>query len=303
LLKNVSESLAGRVAIVELGALKFNEFYRKPLSPFYKMFDTPLSSSTLDYLKSLQVEISHTGVMDVFLKGGYPEPALNGDDEFRQAWMENYFQAYAQRDIRILFPRLDISKYRRFIMMLSSLSGTIINRSELGRSLETSEVTVKEYMDIAHGSYLWRNVPSFEKSVTKSILKMPKGIFRDSGLLHFLQKIRNNDQLMVYPRVGLNFEVFIIEEIIKGLEATMLTGWEYFYYRTRNGAEVDMIIQGDFGVLPIEIKFGLHTDRNQLASLRKFIAENNLPLAIVINNSEEVAMLADGIIQIPVGLL
>jgi len=303
LLKNVSESLAGRVAIVELGALKFNEFYRKPLSPFYKMFDTPLSSSTLDYLKSLQVEISHTGVMDVFLKGGYPEPALNGDDEFRQAWMENYFQAYAQRDIRILFPRLDISKYRRFIMMLSSLSGTIINRSELGRSLETSEVTVKEYMDIAHGSYLWRNVPSFEKSVTKSILKMPKGIFRDSGLLHFLQKIRNNDQLMVYPRVGLNFEVFIIEEIIKGLEATMLIGWEYFYYRTRNGAEVDMIIQGDFGVLPIEIKFGLHTDRNQLASLRKFIAENNLPLAIVINNSEEVAMLADGIIQIPVGLL
>lgn len=303
LLKNVSESLAGRVAIVELGALKFNEFYQKPLSPFYKMFDTPLSSSTLDYLKSLRVEISHIGVMDVFLKGGYPEPALNGGDEFRQAWMENYFQAYAQRDIRILFPRLDITKYRRFIMMLSSLSGTIINRSELGRSLETSEVTVKEYMDIAHGSYLWRNVPSFEKSVTKSILKMPKGIFRDSGLLHFLQKIRNNDQLMMYPRVGLNFEVFIIEEIIKGLEATMLTGWEYFYYRTRNGAEVDMIIQGDFGVLPIEIKFGLQTDRSQLASLKRFVTENNLPLAIVINNSEEVAMLADGIIQIPVGLL
>ncbi len=108
---------------------------------------------------------------------------------------------------------------------------------------------------------------------------------------------------MVYPRVGLNFEVFIIEEIIKGLEATMLTGWEYFYYRTRNGAEVDMIIQGDFGVLPIEIKFGLQTDRSQLASLKRFVAENNLPMAIVINNSEEVAMLADGIIQIPVGLL
>ncbi len=188
LLKNVSESLAGRVAIVELGALKFNEFYQKPLSPFYKMFDTPLSSSTLDYLKSLRVEISHTGVMDVFLKGGYPEPALNGDDEFRQAWMENYFQAYAQRDIRILFPRLDITKYRRFIMMLSSLSGTIINRSELGRSLETSEVTVKEYMDIAHGSYLWRNVPSFEKSVTKSILKCPKESFGTPACFIFYKR-------------------------------------------------------------------------------------------------------------------
>lgn len=303
LLKNVSESLAGRVAIVELGTLKFNEFYQKPLSPFYKIFDSPLSSFTLDYLRNLKVEISHTEVIDFFLKGGYPEPVLNGDAKFYQVWMENYFNAYVQRDIRILFPRLDITKYRRFIMMLSSLSGTIINRSELGRSLDTSEVTVKEYMDIAHGSYLWRNVPSFEKSIIKSIIKMPKGIFRDSGLLHFLQKIRNNDQLMMYPRVGLNFEVFVMEEIIKGLEATMLTGWEYFYYRTRNGAEVDMIVQGDFGILPIEIKFGLHTDKGQLTSLKKFITENNLPLAIVINNSEEVTMLTDGIIQIPVGLI
>lgn len=303
LLKNVSESLAGRVGIVELGTLKLNEFYQKPLSPFYNIFDTPLSPSVLPLLKSLQPGLSHREMMDFFLKGGYPEPALNGDDEFRLTWMENYFQTYVKRDIRNLFPKLDINKYRRFILMLSSLSGTIINRSELGRSLDTSEVTVKEYLDIAQGSYLWRNIPSFEKSISKSIIKMPRGIFRDTGLLHFLLKIRGTDQLMVYPRVGLNFEAFVIEELIKGLEAKMLTGCEYFYYRTRNGAEVDMIIEGDFGILPIEIKFGLHTDRSRLTSLKKFVSDNNLPFGVVINNSEEVAMLADGIIQIPACLI
>ncbi|UCH92904.1 MAG: ATP-binding protein [Candidatus Aminicenantes bacterium] len=303
LVKNISDSLAGRVGIVELGTLKLNEFAAKPLSPFYKIFDNPLSLNTLEFLKDLQPQVSHEQVTNFFLKGGYPEPAVINDDEFHFSWMENYYKTYIERDIRKLFPKLDIVKYRRFIAMLSSLSGTIINRSEVGRSLDTSEVTVKEYLDIAHGTYVWRNIPSYEKSVIKSILKMPKGILRDSGLSHFLQRIRDKEQLNAYPRVGNSFEAFITGEIIKGLEAKMLTGWEYYYYRTRNGAEIDLILDGDFGVLPIEIKYGLKTDKNQITSLRKFIKDNNLPFGIVINNSEEVTMLAEGIIQIPAGLV
>lgn len=303
LIKNVSESLAGRVGIVELGTLKMNEFYRRSLPPFYSIFKEPLSSATLDYLRELNGGLSHSQVMECFLKGGYPEPVLSGSDEFHLTWMENYFYTYIQRDIRGLFPKLEISRYRRFINMLSSLSGTIINRSQLGRSLDTSQVTVKEYLDIANGSYIWRNIGSFEKSVSKSIVKMPKGIFRDSGLLHYLQRLHTHEQLMSYPQVGTGFEAFIIEEIVKGLRATMQAGWEYYYYRTRNGAEVDLILEGNFGVLPIEIKFGLKTDSHRLSSLKKFVNDNNLPLGIVINNSEEVALLADRIIQIPAGLI
>lgn len=303
LVKNISETLAGRVGIVELGTLKLNEFARKPLSPFYKIFDNSLSLDTLKHLKDLQPQVSHEQVTNFFLKGGYPEPIVINDDQFHLSWMENYYKTYIERDIRKLFPKLDIVKYRRFIAMLSSLSGAIINRSEVGRSLDTSEVTVKEYLDIAHGTYVWRNIPSYEKSAIKSILKMPKGILRDSGLSHFLQRIHDKEQLSAYPRVGTSFEAFIIEEIIKGLEAKMLTGWEYYYYRTRNGAEIDLILDGDFGILPIEIKYGFKTDKSKVTSLRKFITDNNLPFGIVINNSEEVTMLAEGVIQIPAGLI
>ena len=95
----------------------------------------------------------------------------------------------------------------------------------------------------------------------------------------------------------------VTEEIIKGLEAKMLAGWEYYYYRTRNGAEIDLILDGDFGILPIEIKYGLKTDKSKITSLRKFIKDNNLPFGIVINNSEEVTMLAEGVIQIPARLV
>jgi len=303
LIKKFSESLAGRVGIVELGTLKLNEFLENPLSPFYKIFEKPLSTESLDYLKGLQPGIFHEQLMDFFFLGGYPEPTLSGNLEFYNNWMENYFQTYIQRDIRRLFPKLDIIKYRRLITMLSSLSGNIINRADVGRSLDVSGVTVRDYLDIAHGSYLWRNVYSYERSVGKSVIKMPRGIFRDSGFSHYLQRIRDREQLAAYPRVGASFEAFIMEEIIKGLQATMVTGWNPYYYRTKNGSEVDLVLEGDFGVLPIEIKYGLKTNSNQLTGLRKFVADNKLPFGIVINNSHEVAMLTSNIIQIPATLL
>jgi len=104
-------------------------------------------------------------------------------------------------------------------------------------------------------------------------------------------------------QVGQNFESFVIEEIIKGIQATTATRWDYFYFRTRNGAEVDLILRGSFGILPIEIKFGHQTTLRQLTSLKQFIERHDLPFGIVINNNDEVRMLSDRIIQLPVGCL
>ena len=102
LLKNVSESLAGRVGIVELGTLKTNELMEIPLSPFYKIFEEHLSYGTLDFLKGLNPELKHYQVMQGFLPGGYPEPVLAKDQEFYLNWMENYYQTYINRDIRVI---------------------------------------------------------------------------------------------------------------------------------------------------------------------------------------------------------
>ena len=303
LLKGVSESLAGRVGIVELGTLKCNEYYQNSLPSFYNIFSDEFSYKTIENLKNLKSHISHNQVINFFLKGGYPEPAFNNDTKFHSAWMENYFQTYVQRDIRKLFPRLNILKYRRLIAMLTTMTGTIINRSDFGRSLDTSEVTIKEYLDIAHGSFIWRNILSYEKGKTKSIIKMPKGIFRDSGLAHYLQKVRTKEQLDIYPYVGASFESFAIEELLKGIEAKLYTRWDYYYYRTRHGLEVDLILEGEFGILPIEIKYGLKVKKKQIASLSKFVKDNNIPFGIIINNSEKVELLAENIIQIPVSVI
>jgi predicted AAA+ superfamily ATPase len=213
--------------------------------------------------------------------------------------MENYIQTYIQRDIRTLFPRLDLVKYQRFISMLSALSGTIINRSQVGRSLDISEKAIRDYLQIAEGSYIWRNTPSYEKSISKSVVKMPKGNFRDSGLTNYIQGITQREQLLNYPNVGAAFEAYIFEEIIKGIQATETVNWTYYYFRTRNGAELDMILEGPFGILPIEIKFGSMIKQGQIQTLKNFVYNNNLPLGIVINNSDDVLLVADRILQLP----
>ena len=303
LISGASESLAGRAAILELGTLKINEYYEKPISPLYKIFDKSIGSQTIDYLSNLKSSIDYDQVIEFFLKGGYPEPTLSSNEIFYQNWMENYFKLYIERDVRGLFPKLNLQKYRRFIQMLSNLSGTIINRSEVGRSLDTSEVTIRDYLDIAHGSFVWRTIPSYEKSVSKSLVKMPKGNFRDSGLNHYIQNIRTRDQLLAYPSVGTDWEAFVSEEIIKGMQSLLITNWSYHYFRTKHGAEVDLILEGNFGVLPIEIKFGISTKPKQLTSMKQFLAKNDLPLGIIINNGEEVQRLTENIIQIPAGLI
>jgi predicted AAA+ superfamily ATPase len=299
LIKNVSESLAGRVGLVELGTFKANETYAIELPEFYEIFNKELNSSTIEFLKNLEPIISHDQLMNIFLSGGYPEPVLEKDNRFYAAWMENYLQTYIQRDIRTLFPRLDLIKYQRFVTMLSALSGTIINRSQVGRSLDISEKAIRDYLQIAEGSYIWRNTPSYERSVSKSVVKMPKGNFRDNGLANYIQGITQREQLLSYPNVGAAFESFISEEIIKGIQATETVNWNLYYFRTRNGAEIDMILEGPFGILPIEIKLGGVVRQRQMQTLKKFIYDNNLPLGIVINNGDEVQLVADRIVQIP----
>jgi predicted AAA+ superfamily ATPase len=299
LIKMASDSLAGRIGIIELGTFKINEIIEEPLPEFYSIFQSSLSKDTINQLKTLTFPSKPLDVLDFFLKGGYPAPVLKKNQEYFEDWMENYFQTYINRDIRRLFPKLDTLKYRRFISMLSELSGTIINKAQLGRSLDVNEVTIRDYLEIAHNTFFWRMIPSFEKTMIKSVTKMPKGILRDSGILHYLSNIDSREKLLRSPKFGQNFESFIIEEIIKGLQASPVRRWDYYYFRTKNGVEIDLILDGKFGTLPIEIKSGSSTTITDVRSLEYFVEKQDLPLGIVVNNDVEIKMLSEKIIQIP----
>jgi len=238
--------------------------------------------------------------MGLWVYGSYPEPALKADPEYNQLWIENYRRTYVDRDIGHLFPRLNRMAFQRFLSILGKLSGTIINRSELARTLEVDEKTVRAYLEIISGTFFWRALPSYERNITKSVVKMPKGYVRDTGILHYLLKIQSFEDLYRDPFLGNSFESFVIEEILKGMNASLVTNWNAYYYRTRNGAEIDLIIDGTFGTLPIEIKFGSKIDKRQLGSLHSFISEHNLPFGLLINQSDKIEWLSEHVLQLPV---
>ena len=303
LIQNISESLAGRVGIIELSTFKMNEFLEKPLPPFYKIFESKISNLTKEYLKQLKPDKDIKTIKRFLLKGGYPEPVLSKNDTFFKDWMQNYFQTYITRDLRAIHPKLDFIKYRRVVLMLSSLSGTIINKTDISRSIESSEKTVRDYVDIINGTYFWRSLPAFASSKIKTTIKLPKGHFRDCGLAFYLQNIYTNKDLENFSRLGSFFENFIVEEIIKGIDAVNAYNVDLFHFRTKAGGEIDLLLQGSFGLLPIEIKYNSITPKKKLSSMINFIDKYDLPLGIVVNNSTEIQMITDKIIQIPVGVI
>lgn len=218
---------------------------------------------------------------------------------FYLQWMENYENTYIYRDVARLFPRLNKIAYQRFLSMLAKLSGTILNKSEIARALEVSEGSVREFLNIVAGTFLWRSLPSYEKSSIKSVIKMPKGHLCDTGLLHALLRITNEEQLYSDPIVGHSFEAFVIEEIIQGLQSLMITHWAPYYYRTRGGAGIDLVLEGPFGTLPIEIKYGIKTTPCQLKTLDDFVVQNQLPFGLLINQAEKPYWITRHIFQLP----
>ncbi|NQY80055.1 MAG: ATP-binding protein [Candidatus Caenarcaniphilales bacterium] len=297
LLTNISESLAGRVAIIELSTFSLEEAFSK------LEVNEHLDLTNKKNILARKKAFSYKEVLDLCLYGAYPEPFLKRDrKEFYANWCESYIKTYIERDVRALFPGLKLDSYRRFIQMLASSSGDIINYAKFASSLDVSQPTIKKYFEIAEGTFLWRKLPSYHQNSAKTVIKAPKGFFRDSLLSNYFLKINDTDSLLAHPNFGQIWESFIIEQIIK-VQSVTLYNTDYYYYRTKSRAEVDLIIDAPGALIPVEIKTGSSTKVSKLVALKNFIEEYNCPYGIVINNSEELDYLSEKIIQLPVNFL
>jgi hypothetical protein len=303
IVKGITESLAGRIATVELWPFKQSEFHEKPLPDIYGLL-VDSATKPVDFL-TLQENLSLSQSMHVWLQGGFPEPLIEGEgqDGFYQQWMEQYIINYVGRDIRALFPKLNIHNFRRFLTLLAQFSGHQINMSDMARALEVTVPTVKDYLDIIHQTFLWRNLPPYTKNPLKKVQKAKKGFFRDQGILHYLLKITGLDSLLLHPVAGFSFESFVIEEIIRGFQSTMATQMEFSYYRTIDKSEIDLVIEGNQGVIPVEIKLASSFKRLTLRGMENFLIDTGASYGILINRGKRVELLTEKIIQIPVNYL
>lgn len=268
LMRSVSESLAGRIGLLEL---------------------TPFRSQELHGLAYLK---------DRWFWGGYPSVLSLRNAKARGTWLDAYVSTFLERDLPALGLNLPIQRLRTLWTMLTHVHGQLLNVSDLARSLSVSTHTVNADLDVLEGAFMIRRLQPFFANVQKRLTKSPKLYVRDTGLLHFLAGLRNSRELTTWPKRGHSFEGLVIEEIIALAQDTLVRP-EVFFWRTQAGAEVDLLVRNGNQLLPIEIKLGSSIDQYGYAGLRQCMNDLGLKRGWVVNTSKERRMLAPGIEQVP----
>ena len=217
--KEVSESLAGRVAYHDLGPLAVDE------------------TGAREWRK-------------LWLRGGFPRSYLSDGDTASALWREDFIRSHLERDIPALGISIPAETLRRFWVMVSHYHGQTLNLSELGRSFGISDHTVRRYLEILSGTFMIRLLPPWHANVGKRLVKAPKLYIRDSGLFHALHTIVTPVQLESHPKLGASWEGFAMEQAIR----LMGVGHPYFW-RTHTGAELDLVWQAHGALWGMEFKY------------------------------------------------
>jgi uncharacterized protein len=224
LVRAVSESLAGRVGILELD----------PLTAAEAVAGSPTRTWR-----------------QLWLSGGFPD-ALRGD--FR-TWWESFLRTYVERDLPALGVKADPVFMRRLLTMLAHAQGGLMNASRLGASLGVSYHTVQRHLDVLEQTFIVRRLPPYHRNVGKRLVKAPKVYLRDTGLVHHLLNLATLEEVANHPIVGPSWETFVIEDLIRR-ERNVHPHSQFFFWRTNVGVEVDLIIDRGSARIAIEIKSG-----------------------------------------------
>jgi uncharacterized protein len=235
LLRQTGESLAGRVAYLELTPLLVAE-----------LLAAPADAPPADPAAALAT------VQQLWLRGGYPRSLLADSDEASFLWRQDFIKTFLQRDLPGLGLRVPAETMRRFWTMLAHLQGQVFNASLLGQSLGgASHTTTTRYLDALVDTMMLRRLPAHLVNVGKRLVKSPKVYVRDSGLLHALLGLASVQDLQGHPVAGASWEGFVVEQVAAALPADAQLGC----YRTAAGTELDLVVEHRGRKLGIEIKF------------------------------------------------
>jgi uncharacterized protein len=232
LLKQSSESLAGRITTMELFPIDVLEY----------------ESFTLDHLNNL------------WLRGGFPESLLADSDADSLAWRRDFTRTYIERDVPFFGPKIPAETLTRFWTMLANIQGGILNASQFAKTLDVSQPTIKRYLDLLVDLLLVRQLQPWSGNLNKRLVRSPKIYIRDSGITHSLLNIKSFNDLLGHPVQGGSWEGFVIENIMSVLPQHINT----YFYRSQAGAEIDLILE-----LSVKEKWVIEIKRSTIPTVTK----------------------------------
>jgi len=206
LIRQGSESLAGRIGLYPLDGFRFHD-------------------------------IGQDNIKRLWIRGTMPDSYLASDEPQSYLWRENYIATYLERDIPQLGINIPARTLRRFWAMLAHYHGQVLNLSELGRSFGISDMTVRNYIDILEGTFVLRCLLPWQENLKKRQVKSPKLYLKDSGLFHWLMSIENFEQLTGHPKLGASWEGFALECACRSIGKS---NEELYFWKIHSGSELDL---------------------------------------------------------------
>ncbi|MBI4678158.1 MAG: ATP-binding protein [Elusimicrobia bacterium] len=269
LVKEVTESLTGRVGIVSMTPLLAGELADKP-----------------------------AWLSERWFWGGFPpvfDVSRAGD---KADWLDAYLIALSERDLPRLRPRIPPTRALKLLQMLAHVHGGILNASEVAGSLGVSHTIMSRYLDALEGTFVIRRLQPFFENVGKRLVKSPKLYVRDTGLLHRLSGLAGPADLESWPRRGASWEGFVIEELATRA-AVEVPGAAAYFWRTRAGGETDLILAAGLRKAAVEIKSASSCDVHGLRGLRECMKDLGLKSGYLVYRGRDRMALTGGIRLMP----
>lgn len=221
LIRQSSESLAGRISYLEIGGF------------------------TLDLVGVEKKE-------KLWIRGTFPRSFLASSEEISYQWRQDFIAAFLERDIPQLGINISAKLLGRFWQMLAHYHGQVFNASEIGKSLGVSDHTAQRYLDLLSGTFMVRQLRPWYYNTKKRIIKRPKIYFRDSGIFHALLSLEKKKDVILHPKLGSSWEGFALEEVIKAIR---LKEDEAFFWGIHASAEIDLVFQKNGQLYGVEVKY------------------------------------------------
>lgn len=306
LMDMVSDSLAGRIAIIEMTPLSLREIMNDE-------FKTPFLP-TLEYIQERNISVKKPdNIWKIIHRGGYPE--IQDQNMDWNMYFSSYIKTYLERDVRELAAVQDLDAFRRFMVACAARTGQMLNYANIAEEVGKDANTIKNWISILEASGIVYILEPFANSALKRVIKTPKMYFRDTGLVAYLTRWLTPDTLANGAMRGEIFETFVISEILKSYSNRGLD-YKYFvsYYRgkdkirkKKNGdivqeeAEIDFIIEENGILYPLEIKLNANVTADMTAAFRVLddLPEKKRGMGAVVCMCSMPGMLRENVLQIP----
>lgn len=295
MLKQASESLAGRMSIIEMSGITVFERYNQ--QPWLLQLLT--HPEKLHHQFSGCVKSPHS-LYELILQGTLPEAVQLPFDAMHN-YHESYIKTYLERDIRILENVRDLSDFERFLTLMGALTAQEINYQHLGREIGISPLTARRWLDALMHGYQWLSLPGYYNNTIKRISQKPKGHFADTGIACHLVGISSAETLSRHPMLGNLFESYCVN-MIHAMNQSLDNPAKLYHFRTHNGAEVDLVLEWDGALFPIEIKCRSNITRNDargILALMETFPNHAVKLGLILHAGTECYYVHDNILAMP----